>query len=78
MQEWNVIEKKEFEVGDRGDFIEITLKEHPENKEILYGISKGWKNLKGFKKYKSNIIMSQDSVNKLIYTLNSFKEDINK
>lgn len=74
MQEWNVLKREEFDVGERGDFIEITLKEHPESGENLYGISKGWKNLKGFKKYKSNIIMSKESVDTLISTLNSLKE----
>lgn len=74
MQEWAVLKKEEFDISEKGDFIEISLKEHPESKEELFAISKGWKNIKGFKKYKSNIVLSQDSVSDLISTLNKLRE----
>lgn len=69
MQEWKVISKEEFDLDTEGNFIEVSLKEHPLSNELLYGISKGWKNKEGFKKYKSNIIISNENKNKLIELL---------
>lgn len=69
MQEWKVISKEEFDLDTEGNFIEVSLKEHPISNELLYGISKGWKNKEGFKKYKSNIIISNENKNKLIELL---------
>ncbi|MFP4402347.1 MAG: hypothetical protein ACLFPL_03875 [Candidatus Nanoarchaeia archaeon] len=71
MNEWNVVKKIEFDVNDKGDFVEVSSKEHPSTGEIVYGISKGWKNLKGFKKYKSNIILSKNGKDELISHLQS-------
>ena len=69
MQEWKVIRKEEFDLDNEGNFIEISLKEHPISNELLYGISKGWKNKEGFKKYKSNIVVSNENRIKLIKLL---------
>ncbi|MFT4244020.1 MAG: hypothetical protein ACMXYB_01030 [Candidatus Woesearchaeota archaeon] len=71
MEEWKVLSKEEFELDTEGNFLEVSLKEHPINQELLYGISKGWKNKKGFKKYKSNIILSKKNKDKLITLLNT-------
>lgn len=69
MEEWKVLKKEEIELNDQGDFLEISVKEHPISKEELYGISKGWKNKEGVKKYKSNIIVSKEISKKLALIL---------
>lgn len=74
MHEWNTEKKIEFDLNEKGDFMEISLKRHPQNNELVYGISKGWKNLKGFKKYKSNIILSNDGKEELIKHLQDISE----
>ena len=70
MEEWKVLSKEEFDLDTEGNFLEVSLKEHPISQELLYGISKGWKNKEGFKKYKSNIIISKENKDKLITLLN--------
>ncbi|MCH8519339.1 MAG: hypothetical protein LAT82_01140 [Nanoarchaeota archaeon] len=73
MEEWKVISKEEFDLDEEGNFIEVSLKEHPISKELLYGISKGWKNKEGFKKYKSNIIISKENKDKLVKLLSKIE-----
>lgn len=72
MADWKTLEVETIEVGGN-NFIEVNLKQPPEGDEVLYGISKGWFNESNQKRYKSNILFSQDAKDKLIEALNTLE-----
>ncbi len=65
MAEWKTIKSESIETG-RNNFIEVSLKEAPETKNIFISISKGWINNEGMKRYKSNILITKEKVNELL------------
>ena len=72
MDEWKTLEVRTIEVGSN-NFIEVNLKQPPRGEELLYGISKGWFNENKEKRYKSNILFSQEIKEKLVETLNELQ-----
>jgi len=74
MEEWNVLKRESIELGSN-NFIEVSIKEHPESKAKLIGISKGWITNDGDKRYKSNIILGVDKKEELIKVLSEIEND---
>lgn len=53
--DWKTIKTETVDAGGN-NFIEVTLKESLEGEDKFIGLSKGWTNPEGQKRYKSNIL----------------------
>lgn len=54
-QDWKTLNTKVIDAGGN-NFIEVTLKQAPDEQDMFIGFSKGWTNPEGLKRYKSNIL----------------------
>jgi len=68
MSEWKTIKSETVDVGGN-NFIEVTVKQPPENEKPLIGISKGWYADKGQKRYRANILFNMDKRDEIIQTI---------
>ena len=71
--DWKTLEVETIEIGG-SNFIELNLKQPPGSDQLLYGISKGWFNEEGKKRYKTNILFSQDAKEKIVEALTKLDE----
>ncbi|NQZ84680.1 MAG: hypothetical protein HRU03_03085 [Nanoarchaeales archaeon] len=53
--DWKTLNTKVIDAGGN-NFIEVTLKQAPEEQDMFIGFSKGWTNSEGLKRYKSNVL----------------------
>lgn len=74
MSDWKTLKQETIEIGGN-NFIEINLKQPPKEEKLLVGISKGWYSKNNEKKYKTNILFSQDKSDEI---LNSIKNITSK
>ena len=68
MSEWKTLKSQIVEAGGN-NFIEITLKNPPEGDTEFIGISKGWTNDDGQKRYKTNILFDKQKKDDIIKAL---------
>ena len=69
MSEWETLKREEVEAGGN-NFIEVTLKRHPERDNLFVGISKGWMTDDGQKRYKTNILFTKDKAGNIVDAIN--------
>ena len=65
MSEWKTLKAETVEAGGN-NFIEITLKQPPEGDNLFIGVSKGWVNDEGQKRYKTNILFSKEKLGDIV------------
>lgn len=75
MSEWKTLKQETLDVGGN-NFIEINIKQPPESDKYLIGISKGWYTQEGEKRYKNNILFSQEKKQELIDIISKIDEDL--
>jgi hypothetical protein len=68
MSEWKTLEQNTVEVGGN-NFLEINVKEPPEGDKLYIGLSKGWYNNEGEKRYKTNILFAKEKLPEIIEAL---------
>jgi hypothetical protein len=68
MSDWKTLKQETIDIGGN-NFIEINLKQPPKEEKLLLGISKGWYNKNNEKKYKTNILFSNDKTNEIIQAI---------
>lgn len=73
MSDWKTLSSETIDVGEN-NFIEVNLKQPPSSQELLFGISKGWYNENKEKRYKSNILFSQEAKEKLVSALEELEK----
>ncbi len=74
MSEWETLKREEVEAGGN-NFIEITLKRHPERDNLFVGISKGWTTDDGQKRYKTNILFTRDKTDSIVEAISKVARD---
>lgn len=70
---WKTLSCETMEIGGN-NFLEINLKESPEGAKLL-GISKGWFNDEGQKRYKNNILLPIRKKDELIDVLSNLEDE---
>ena len=69
---WKTLKSISIDVGEN-NFIEINLKEPPRGTDSLIGISKGWYNDNGDKRYKTNILFNIAKADRVIKAIKELK-----
>ncbi len=75
MSEWKTLKQEIVDVGGN-NFIEVNIKQPPENDNLLIGISKGWYTQDGEKRYKTNILFSRDKKEELLKVISEIDKDL--
>ncbi len=75
MSEWKTIKSKTIETYGN-NFVEVSLKKAPEGDNTFIGISKGWKTDEGIKRYKANILFTQEKKNDIIKALTEIEDAV--
>jgi len=75
MVEWKTLKTETVDAG--GDnFIEVSLKESPQGEDLFIGISKGWTNSEGIKRYKSNILFKSNKKTEIFNAIEKVSKQI--
>lgn len=75
MDDWKTLKQETIDAGGN-NFIEVNLKQPPRGDNLLIGISKGWLTNDNQKRYKSNILFSNEKREELINILQKIEENI--
>ncbi len=74
MTEWKTLKQETLEVGGK-NFLEINIKQAPEGENLYVGLSKGWFNDEGQKRYKANILFTKDKLPEIIKVLEEIQKE---
>ena len=74
MNEWKTLKQKTLDIG-ANNFLEINIKQPPEGENLFIGLSKGWYNDEGQKRYKTNLLFSKEKRDEIVKALQEIDVD---